>query len=109
MGSATKILSLTLPHFDNHLLVSDPILMGDDAMPHHARAVINLLRNNAIDNFSCSALSLDLNPIEHLWDQLGRHVRERHPPGTHSGAPRKEDQVSDQQYEEMRQRCHQCE
>ena len=69
-----------ISHFDNHTLASRPLFMDDNARPHRARAVVDHLRINAIDTIPWPAKSLDLNPIEHLWDYLGRHVRARDPP-----------------------------
>lgn len=69
-----------VPHFDNHTLASRPIFMDDNARPHRSRAVIGFLQNNAIDTLPWPAKSPDLNPIEHLWDHLGRQVRARDPP-----------------------------
>lgn len=69
-----------VPHFDNHTLASRPIFMDDNARPHRARAVVDFLRTNAIETLPWPARSPDLNPIEHLWDYLGRQVRARDPP-----------------------------
>ncbi|XP_060082037.1 L-sorbose 1-dehydrogenase-like [Ylistrum balloti] len=64
-----------VPHFDNHTLVSRPILMDDNARPHRAFAVKEYLQRNAIDTLPWLARNSDLNPIEYLWDILGRRVR----------------------------------
>lgn len=66
-----------VPHVDNHALATRPIFMDDNARPHRARAVIDFLNNNAIATLPWPAKSPDLNPIEHIWDQLGRQVRAR--------------------------------
>ena len=54
--------------------------MDDNARPHRSRAVIECLRQNAISTLPWPARSPDLNPLEHLWDILGRKIREITPP-----------------------------
>ncbi len=53
------------------------ILQDDNARPHRARLVTDFLQANGIQRMEWPAASPDLNPIEHLWDQLGRAVRNR--------------------------------
>ena len=74
-----KILeAAVVSHFDiNHSLASRPIFMDDNARPHRARIVVDFLNNDAVDTLPWSAKSPGLNSIEHVWDLLGRKVRER--------------------------------
>ena len=50
------------------------IFQHDNARPHTQ----NILHIHNVNVLQWPARSLDLSPIEHLWDHLGRQVRERH-------------------------------
>ncbi|MDC9721134.1 MAG: transposase [Gammaproteobacteria bacterium] len=54
--------------------------MNDNARPHRSRTVTDYLRGEAIPTLPWPACSPDMNPIDHIWDIIGRKVRERTPP-----------------------------
>ena len=53
------------------------ILMHDNARPHVATICRQFLNRNNINILPWPAMSLDMNPKEHIWDYLGRKVRAR--------------------------------
>ena len=53
------------------------ILMHDNARPHVARICRQFLNRNNVNALSWLAVSLDMNPIDYIWDYLGRNVRAR--------------------------------
>ncbi|EFA02765.1 Transposable element Tc3 transposase-like Protein [Tribolium castaneum] len=53
------------------------LLMQDNARPHTARCVMQYLQEVGITTLEWPAMSPDMNPIEHAWDELGRRVRAR--------------------------------
>ncbi|GFW27805.1 transposable element Tcb1 transposase [Trichonephila clavipes] len=58
----------------------DFILMDDNCRPHRANLVEDFLFEEGIIRMEWLACSPDMNPIEHVWDALGRRVADRKPP-----------------------------
>ncbi|GFW56008.1 transposable element Tcb2 transposase [Trichonephila clavipes] len=58
----------------------DFILMDDNSRPHHADLVENSLFEKGIVRMEWPECSPNMNPIEHVWDALGRRVAGRQPP-----------------------------
>ncbi|GBN74571.1 hypothetical protein AVEN_32020-1 [Araneus ventricosus] len=56
---------------------ADSIFMDDNALPHRARLVRSYLESETIPQMPRPARSPDLNPIKHVWDQLGRLIAGR--------------------------------
>ncbi|GBM62442.1 Transposable element Tcb2 transposase [Araneus ventricosus] len=55
------------------------ILIDDNARPHRALLVDEFLESEDIHRMDWTARSPDLNPIEHVWDALGRAIATRNP------------------------------
>ncbi|GFX04756.1 transposable element Tcb1 transposase [Trichonephila clavipes] len=58
----------------------DFILMDDNCRPHRANLVEDFLFEEGIVQMEWPACSPDMNPIQHVWDALGRRVAGRQPP-----------------------------
>ncbi len=59
---------------DHHLM-----LQHDNARPHVARICTQFLEAENIPVLAWPAYSPDMSPIEHVWDALDRHIRQRVP------------------------------
>ncbi|GBM75578.1 Cadherin-99C, partial [Araneus ventricosus] len=58
------------------------LFMDGNARPHRANIVDECLQSEDITRMDWPAYSPDLNPIEHVWDMLGRRIAARQPPPT---------------------------
>ncbi|GFW26445.1 transposable element Tcb1 transposase [Trichonephila clavipes] len=50
------------------------LFMDDNARSHRANIVDECLQSEDITRMDWPAYSLDLNPIEYVWDMLGRRI-----------------------------------
>ncbi|GFX20940.1 transposable element Tcb1 transposase [Trichonephila clavipes] len=55
------------------------LFVDDNARPHPANIVDECLQSEDISHMVWPAYSPDLNPIEHMWDMLGRRIAARQP------------------------------
>ena len=61
-------------------LADRPLFMDDNASPHRARIVQHFfLQQEAVQTIPWPAMSPDMNPIEHIWDFIGRKINQRNP------------------------------
>ncbi|GFV14467.1 transposable element Tcb1 transposase [Trichonephila clavipes] len=58
------------------------LFMDDNARPHRANIVDECLQSEDITRMDWPAYSPDLNPIEHVWDMLGRRIAAHKTPPT---------------------------
>ncbi|GFV10390.1 transposable element Tcb1 transposase [Trichonephila clavipes] len=58
------------------------LFMDENTHPHRANIVDECLQSDDITHMDWPAYSPDLNPIEHVWDMLGRRIAARQPPPT---------------------------
>ena len=78
---ATSMLNVTFTRFCSLKLFlsfkrhGPAILIHDNARPHVARICRQFLHRNNGNVLPWPAVSPDMNPIEHIWDYLGRKVR----------------------------------
>ena len=54
--------------------------MDDNASPHRSRTITAYLQSEDVTSLPLPAMTPDLNPIEHIWDMLGRRVQAVEPP-----------------------------
>ena len=64
------------------LIGQGAVFQDDNARPHRGHIFNDFVRVNNINKIDLPANSPDLNPIENLWDQLGRMTYRDNPPQT---------------------------
>ena len=68
------ILQNTLVPFTRHYFGDNYRYQDDNATPHRAGVVLDFLQQGNVTKMEQPPRSPDCNPIEHLWDELGRAI-----------------------------------
>ena len=64
-------------HMSNHYS-NNWMLVDDNPAPHGANIVPEYLIGEDINQFEWSSYSLDMNPIDHMWNELGYRLEGVH-------------------------------
>jgi transposase len=75
--ASQSVLRVLLPFLHRHPLTSRPILMDVNVRTHRACIVQSYLQQEAIELLHWPTMSPDMNPVEHLWNYVGRKVNVR--------------------------------
>ena len=70
---------VAIPFLRRHFPRGQCIYQHDNAPAHRARLTNDFLQQNNVRCMDWPALSPDMAPIEHIWDELGRRVYARTP------------------------------
>ena len=70
---------IIIPHVIPFLAANGPgmVFQQDNAQPHIANVVKNHLQLHHVDVMPWPAISPDITPIEHVWEELERRLRKR--------------------------------
>ena len=68
------ILQNTLVPFARHYFGDNYRYQDENATPHRARVVLDFLQQGNVTKMKQPPRSPNCNPIEHLWDELGRAI-----------------------------------
>lgn len=75
---------IVLPFFEKMRVLSvnlvSPIFMDDNASAHTAKIIKEFKRQYRIISLDWPTYSLDLNPIENVWNLLKNRLQSRQPP-----------------------------
>ena len=71
--------NILIPHAIPFVQQNNLIRQHDNARPHVARVCRDAIQASNIETFVWPPYGADLSPIEHLWDELGRKIRNRNP------------------------------
>ena len=76
------LADVVVPFMQNNFPHGDGTLQQDGARPHTARVTQQFPAQHNINVLEWAAMSPDMSPLEHLWDELKRRVYARAQPPT---------------------------